>query len=163
MIEQRHDMTLEEHQMWEDLCEQSSKIINELMECYESETGRNALYKNGIPYPSEYSPFFVEWLSKMHYKLQAENTKLKAQLTWRPVSEAPPEKEKPIYPKPWRNRTYKPYIVTDGYEARFAFFAEVSKDKWWFVNPYNHHEIKNVVAWKDASLGLPIPPAPEGE
>ena len=89
MIEQRHDMTLEEHQMWEDLCEQSSKIINELMECYESETGRNALYKNGIPYPSEYSPFFVEWLSKMHYKLQAENTKLKAQLTWRPVTQKP--------------------------------------------------------------------------
>jgi hypothetical protein len=92
-----------------------------------------------------------------------EISELKAQLTWRPVSEELPEKEKPVYPKPWRNRRYNPYIVTDGHEARFAFFAEVSKDKWWFVNPHNHHEIKNVVAWKDASLGLPIPPAPEGE
>ena len=92
-----------------------------------------------------------------------EISELKDQLTWRPVSEELPEKEKPVYPKPWRNRSYNPYIVTDGHEARFAFFVEVSKDKWWFVNPHNHHEIKNVVAWKDASLGLPIPPAPEGE
>jgi hypothetical protein len=104
---------------------------------------------------------YIDHLEAENERLREENAKLKAQLRWRPVSEALPEKEKPIYPKPWRNRSYKPYIVTDGYEARFAFFAEVSKDKWWFVNPHNHHEIKNVVAWKDASLGLPIPPAPE--
>jgi hypothetical protein len=75
---------------------------------------------------------------------------------WIPVSDELPKKEKPTYPAPWRNRTLKPYIVTDGYNARFAFYVEVSEGEWDFVNPHNHKRIKNVVAWKDASIGLPL-------
>ena len=123
--------------------------MTELMKRYEAEHKGIMPCRMEIPGGFIYSKEYVKWLE--------------AQLTWRQVSESLPEKEKPVYPKPWRNRAYKPYIVTDGHVARFAFFAEVSKDRWWFVNPHNHHEIKDIVAWKDASLGLPIPPATEGE
>lgn len=120
---------------------------------YESE-----LANEGLGELKRISDIAIRILDKQVEILQSENAKLRDQLTWRPVSESLPEKEKPIYPKPWGNRTYKPYIVTDGYTARFALFTEVSKDRWWFVNPHNHHEITGVIAWKDASDGLPIPP-----
>ena len=146
-----------------------------MMKRYEEKTGKPAIHWTafGFEISQEYldvieakaniSDEAIKAFQKIIRNQCDEISELKDQLTWRPVSEELPEKEKPVYPKPWRNRRYNPYIVTDGHEARFAFFAEVSKDKWWFVNPHNHHEIKNVVAWKDASLGLPIPPAPEGE
>lgn len=120
---------------------------------YEKETGKKwyqktiyALDANGINIKQgrKVSEKYVRWLE--------------SQLTWIPVEERLPDKQPPTYPRPWNNRKQKPYIVTDGIEARFAYFVEIAKDKWCFVNPHNYREIPHVIAWKDASNGLPIPP-----
>ena len=77
-------------------------------------------------------------------------------MKWRMIKDGLPPQEVPEYPNPWGNRTYKKYVVTDGYEPRFAIFKEVGIGVWGFVNPYNHHSILDIVAWGDPSEGLPL-------
>jgi hypothetical protein len=80
----------------------------------------------------------VACFSDMIESLQAENTNLKAQLTWRPVSEKP--KESGWYFGRFSENNYPIAVYYDGY---------VFCDK--------DGRLPIIDAW------LPIPPAPEGE
>lgn len=65
--------------------------MTELMKRYEAETGDSFLQAMEFNKVSYYMACYKAWLEREYHILQAENAQLKAQLTWRPVSETPKE------------------------------------------------------------------------
>ena len=108
--------------------------MTELMKRYEAETGEDAI----ILYEKHISDEFARWVNSKYLALQAENAQLKAQLTWRPVSEKP-EKEDMYFVE------VKPYT---GCESTIITTAYFDGERF---------------PWHDVVKWLPIPPAPEGE
>ncbi len=117
--------------------------MTELMKRYEAETGKDALVFN----PSGMNPS-NEYVAFLETEVKATRITLKAQLTWRPVSENP-RKEGWIF----CHRKAKCIcgcgevgIIPDALRWLIAYQTwEEFVEKW------------NVIDW------LPIPPAPEGE
>jgi hypothetical protein len=63
--------------------------MTEMMKRYEAETGNRASKLTNEASIVNYFGNMVQWLNLKYESLQAENAELKAQLTWRPVSEKP--------------------------------------------------------------------------
>jgi len=115
------------------------------MKRYEAETGEKATFvyiekdiEGNEKHVDITTGGFDVWAVEEAELLNEENSKLKAQLTWRPVSE-----------KPERADVYfveaKPYTGCESKNITTAYFDGES------------------FLWHDVVRWLPIPPAPEGE
>jgi hypothetical protein len=85
----------------------------------------------------------IESAKRLIRLLQAENTQLKAQLTWRPVSEKP-EKD-------------------DWVTLRRNVNGKTDDEQVWFYHLMDVKEWELLVKTLGATHWFPIPPAPEGE
>lgn len=113
--------------------------MTELMR-YESE-----LANEGLGELKRISDIAIRILDKQVEILQAENAKLKAQLTWRPVSEKPEKGQYFLANPSQADRD----LIIDACPRTYQFLGECSWEK--FV------QSRGIVRW------LPIPPMKESE
>ena len=117
--------------------------ITEMMKRYEEKMD---LKKDSIKMQYVYDRFiegFEEFVQEEYDALQSENTRLKAQLTWRPVSEKP-EKDGKYYVMYGDNQTTAEYGVgLDEWTCEVINFGSI------------------YVTHRPPKYWLPIPPAPD--
>ena len=115
--------------------------MTELMKRYEAETDEIATW-------SWHNKEFVtddvlEWASEKIQALDVENAQLKAQLTWRPVSEKPEN--------------------DDWVTLRRNVNGKTDDEQVWFYHLMDVKEWEGLVKTLGATHWLPIPPAPEAK
>ena len=129
--------------------------MTELMKRYEAETGERATFvytwedsEGNEKHGDITTGGFDVWAIREAERLNEENSKLKEQLTWRPVSEKPKENvdvEVCDMSKP-------------SLDEREPVIAYYEKGKWICLFPYNY----DVYAYITPTHWRYIPPAPEG-